>query len=329
VTSTADSRLTRLAWLSIGAALITIALKALAWQLTGSVGFLSDALESVVNLVAAVLALAVLSWAAHPPDREHMYGHEKAEYLSAGVEGTLIFVAALSILWVAVGRLLHPVALQDIGIGLVVSAVAGAVNLVVAVTLIRSGRRHRSITLEADGNPLMTDVWTSAGVIAGVAAVGITGVRVLDPIIAIAVAANIVAAGVGLVRRALDGLMDHALPEADLSAIDEVLDGLTTDTVAFHAIRTRQAGRRSFVSLHVLVPGAWTVQRGHDLLEEVEAVLCKRLPHLTVFTHLEPREDPSAFADIELDRRDADSQPSEERSGTSTDAGRSRRMSEF
>ena len=297
-------KLARLAWMSVAAALVTIGLKMTAWRLTGSVGFLSDALESLVNLVAAIMALTVLHWAAKPPDREHMYGHEKAEYLSAGIEGALIFVAALSIAWAAVGRLMHPADLQDVGVGLALSTVASLVNLGVGLALIRAGREHRSITLEADGRHLMTDVWTSAGVIVGVALVAITGARILDPIIALVVAANIVATGVRLVGRSASGLMDHALPVAERAEIDEVLDGFrTSHGIDFHAVRTRQAGRRSFVSLHVLVPGDWTVQRGHDASEQIDEALRERLPHLNVMTHLEPREDPLSFADEDLDRR--------------------------
>ena len=199
------SRLTRLVWLSIAAAVATIALKTLAWRLTDSVGFLSDAAESVVNLVAALVALVTIRWATRPPDDEHMYGHEKAEYFSAGVEGALILVAAASITWFAIGRLLHPVAIEDAGVGIVVSAAASSINLVVGLILIRAGREHRSITVEADGKHLLTDVWTSVGVIVGVALVWMTGWERLDPLIALAVAANIVFMGATLIRRSAEG----------------------------------------------------------------------------------------------------------------------------
>ena len=294
--------LTRLMLLSVTAGLATIALKTLAWRLTGSTGLLSDALESVVNLAAALIALIVVRWATQPADAEHMYGHEKAEYFSAGVEGGLIMVAAASIAWVAVRRLLHPVPLEEVGVGLAVSAGATLINLLVGITLVRAGRHHRSITVEADGRHLLTDVWTSVGVIAGVAVVGLTGWERLDPLIALAVAANIVVTGVNLVRRSSGGLMDHALAPAEQSAIDAALQRYRGEGVAFHAIRNRQSGRRSFVSMHVLVPGHWTIQRGHDLLERVEADVRRALPHSTVFTHIEPVEDPSAFDDTTLDR---------------------------
>jgi len=288
--------------LSVAAGLATIGLKMLAWRLTGSTGLLSDALESIVNLAAALIGLIVVRWATLPADVEHMYGHEKAEYVSAGVEGGLIVVAAASIAWVAVHRLLHPVPLQDVGVGLAVSAAASLINLLVGLRLLRAGRRRRSITVEADGRHLLTDVWTSAGVIVGVAAVALTGWQRLDPLIALAVAANIVFTGVNLVRRAGGGLLDHALPAADQHALDAALAPYEDQGIRFHAIRNRQAGRRSFVSMHVLVPGGWTIQQGHDLLERIEADVRAVLPHSTVFTHVEPAEDPSSFDDTTLDR---------------------------
>jgi cation diffusion facilitator family transporter len=298
-----QTRLFRLLWLSIAAAVVTISLKTTAYLLTGSVGLLSDAAESVVNLIAAVVALLALRWASKPADDDHAYGHQKAEYFSAGVEGTLIVVAAGAIAITAVGRLLDPQPIQDVGIGLAVSASASLINLAVGVRLLGAGRRARSIVLEADGKHLMTDVWTSAGVIVGVAAVAITGWEPLDALIALAVAANIVIAGSGLVRRSLGGLMDRALGEPERDQIDDVLSRFERAGVHFHALRTRQAGSRAFISVHVLVPGAWSVQRGHDVVEEVEAALLGRLPYATVFTHLEPAEDPRSFDDTKLDRR--------------------------
>jgi cation diffusion facilitator family transporter len=295
-------RLFRLLWLSIAAAVATITLKVGAWALTGSVGLLSDAAESVVNLVAAVVAMAALRWAVKPADEDHAYGHAKAEYFSAGVEGSLILIAAVGIAITAVVRLIDPQPLQSVGVGLLVSAAATAINLAVGLTLLRAGRRARSIVLEADGKHLITDVWTSIGVIVGVAGVALTGWDRLDPIVALAVAANILVAGGGLLRRSAGGLMDRALEEPDLAAIQDALAEYERDGVRFHALRTRQAGARRFVSLHVLVPGAWTVQRGHDLVEQVEASLCRRLPGASVFTHLEPAEDPRSFADTTLDR---------------------------
>jgi cation diffusion facilitator family transporter len=299
------SSLFRLLWLSVAAAVATITLKTVAWALTGSVGLLSDAAESVVNLVAALVGLTALRLAFAPADEHHAYGHTKAEYFSAGVEGTLVLVAAVSIAIAAVPRLIHPRAISDVGIGLAVSAVASAINLAVAKLLIRSGRTHRSITLEADGRHLMTDVWTSVGVIAGVAAVAVTGYERLDPIIALAVAANIVWTGVGLMRRSVGGLMDSALGDEEQEGIRTALRPFELQGVRFHALRTRQAGRRAFISLHVLVPRAWSVQRGHDLVEAVEAALRARLPYATVFTHLEPLEDPRSYDDTKLDRERA------------------------
>jgi len=296
------STLTRLVWLSIAAAVATIALKTLAWRLTGSVGFLSDAAESVVNLVAALVALVTIRWATRPPDEEHMYGHEKAEYFSAGFEGAMILVAAAGITWFAVGRLLHPVPLEDVGVGIAVSAAASSINLIVGLILVRAGREHRSITLEADGKHLLTDVWTSVGVIVGVALVWVTGWERLDPLIALAVAANIVFMGATLIRRSGGGLLDHTLPAAEQQAIDAVLERAHADGAQFHAVRTRQSGSRSFVSLHILVPGAWTIQQGHNLSERLESEIRAALPHAQVDTHIEPVDDPTSFDDQELDR---------------------------
>lgn len=298
----AQERLIRLLWLSVAAAVATIGLKSVAWLLTGSVGLLSDAAESVVNLVAAVVALGMLRWAAKPADEEHTYGHTKAEYFSAGAEGMMIFVAAVAIAWAAIDRLLNGRALEDVGIGLLVSAIASMINLAVGLLLLRTGRRYRSITLEADGKHLMTDVWTSVGVITAVAVVGLTGWQVLDPLIALVVAVNIVYVGVGLLRRSMGGLMDRALDPDQQAVIREVLAGFEQAGIGFHALRTRQSGRRAFVSMHILVPGAWSVQRGHDLAEEVEAALRRELPYAVVFTHLEPAEDPRSYEDITLDR---------------------------
>lgn len=297
-------RLTRYAWLSIAAALATIAIKSFAYLLTDSVGLLSDAVESTVNLVAAVGALVALRVAARPADESHSYGHAKAEYFSAVAEGMMILVAAGAITWAAIGRLLHPTEIEDVGIGLVVSGAAAVINLVVALVLGRAGRRHRSITLVADGRHLMTDVWTSGGVIVAVGAVAVTGWNVLDPIIALLVAANIVVAGVVLVRHSVSGLMDASLDDDDLRRIEAVLDAHTGVDVQYHGLRTRVAGRRSFMSVHVLVPGAWTVQRSHDLVERLEAELRTSVPGLNVMCHVEPLEDPRSFADVDLDPTD-------------------------
>jgi cation diffusion facilitator family transporter len=297
-------RLVRLISLSIGAACTTIALKVIAWLLTGSVGLLSDAAESVVNLFAALFALAAVQWAARPPDEEHAFGHEKADYLAAGVEGGLILIAAVTISIAAVHRLINPREITQVGLGLGVSLAATLVNFAVARRLIAAGREENSAALNADGRHLMTDVWTSIGVVVAVGAVALTGWQRLDPIIALAVAANIVFTGVALVRSSTGGLMDRALSPAEIGEIDAMLDSHRSDQVQFHALRTRRAGYRAFVSLHVLVPGAWSVQRGHDLIEQIESDLRGALKSVTVFTHLEPIEDPASFRDTDLDRID-------------------------
>jgi cation diffusion facilitator family transporter len=298
------TNLTRYAWLSIAAALATIALKTVAYILTGSVGLLSDAVESIVNLVGAVMALSMLTVASRPADEDHSYGHSKAEYFSSGVEGTLILIAALSIAVAAVRRMLAPQPLEQVGIGLAVSMGASLINLAVAIVLLRAGKQHHSITLEANAQHLITDVWTSAGVIVGVAAVVATGWLRLDPLVAMLVAANIVWTGTRIVRRSILGLMDTALPAEELVAVKAALDSHLNDGIEYHALRTRQSGARRFVSFHVLVPGQWTVQRGHELLEDVEARIRATVPNVTVFTHLESLDDPASWDDQHLDRID-------------------------
>ena len=294
--------LTRYAWLSIGAALATMALKAGAYWVTGSVGLLSDAMESLVNLAAAIVALIALTVAVRPPDEEHAYGHGKVEYFSSGFEGALILVAAGTIAYAAVQRLINPQPLEQVGLGLAISVVASAINFVVATILMRAGKKHHSITLEADAQHLMTDVWTSIGVIVGVAAVALTGWERLDPIIALLVAANIVWSGFQLLRRSALGLIDTGLLPEDMDKIEDVLNQYRIKDIKFHALRTRQAGMRRFVSVHVLVPGAWTVLDGHHLAEEIENDLRGALGGATIFTHIEPLEDPSSWDDTQLDR---------------------------
>lgn len=294
--------LQRFLWLSIAAAIATIGLKSGAYWLTGSVGLLSDALESLVNLVAALMALFMVTLAARPPDEEHSYGHTKAEYFSSGLEGALILVAAVSIGYTAIDRLRYPQAIEQVGLGAGVLVAASLINLTVARVLYRAGRHHRSIALEADAHHLMTDVWTSAGVLIGIVAVRATGLLWIDPIVALLVAGNIVWTGFTLMRQSALGLMDTALPEAELRAVQTVLDAYQAQGIEYHSLRTRQAGRRRFLSVHILVPGAWTVQDGHDLLEEIEQRLRQVLPNSTVFTHLEPIEDPLSQADRTLDR---------------------------
>jgi cation diffusion facilitator family transporter len=303
LTTVSGQPLQRYAWLSIAAAVSTLTLKTAAYFLTGSVGLLSDAAESIVNLAGGVMALAMLTVAARPADEGHSYGHSKAEYFSSGVEGTLILVAALAIAVAAVPRLLVPRPIDQVGAGLIVSAGASVINLAAALVLLRAGRRRHSITLEANARHLLTDVWTSAGVIAGVGAVSATGYLRLDPLVALVVAANITWTGGSIVRRSVLGLMDTSLPPGELEAVRAVLDSRAGDGVEYHALRTRQSGARRFVSFHVLVPGTWTVSRGHHLLEEIEAGVRAAVPDATVFTHLEPLDDPASWEDVQLDRR--------------------------
>lgn len=296
--------LTRFAWLSMAAAAFTILLKATAYFLTGSVGLLSDALESFVNLAGALMALAMLTIAARPADEDHAYGHSKAEYFSSGVEGTLILVAAASIAFAAIRRLITPQPLEQVGLGVGISVVASLVNLGVALVLRRAGKQHQSITLEANAHHLLTDVWTSVGVLVGVGAVAVTGWQWLDPAVALLVAANIIWAGVRIVRQSVLGLMDTALPPDELKQIEATFTPYLARGLQFHALRTRQSGARRFVSFHVLVPGYWTVQEGHEMLEQIEAVVRQVLPNVTVFTHLESLNDPASWEDINLDREE-------------------------
>lgn len=295
--------LTRFAWLSIAAAIVTMALKTASYLLTGSVGLLSDAMESLVNLAGALMALAMLTIAARPADEDHAYGHSKAEYFSSGVEGSLILIAAISIAVAAVKRLISPQPLEQIGLGLVVSVAASLVNLFVALILLRTAKIYHSITLKANAHHLLTDVWTSAGVLAGVGLVAVTGWQKLDPIVALIVAGNIVWSGVRIVRESVFGLMDASLPAEDLSVVQGILDRHCGTDIQCHALRTRQSGSLKFVSFHVLVPGDWTVNRGHDLLEKMEMDIRNALPNVTVFTHLESIHDPVSWDDIPLDRR--------------------------
>jgi cation diffusion facilitator family transporter len=295
--------LTNFAWLSIAAALATITLKAGAYFLTGSVGLLSDALESLVNLVGAIMALVMLTIAARPADESHVYGHSKAEYFASVTEGLLILGAAIGIISAAVTRLLQPREIEQLGLGLGISVAASAINLIVAQVLLREGTARRSITLEADGHHLMTDVWTSAGVLGGVAIAGVTGWTVLDPIVAIVVALNIIWTGVRLVSRSVSGLMDAALPAQEQSLIQEVMEKYRQRGVNFHALRTRQAAARRFISVHVLVPGEWTVHDAHHVAEDFESDIREALGSVvTVFTHLEPVEDELSMEDMFLDR---------------------------
>ena len=293
----------RYAWLSVGAAIATIALKTVAWQLTGSVGMLSDAMESLVNLAAAMLALWMLRLAAAPPDAEHPFGRSKAEYFSSGIEGALIVLAAGGIVYAAVPRLIEPRPLALPALGIAISVIASAINFWTARVLLAAAARHHSITLEADAKHLLTDVWTSAGVLVAVALVALSGWLLLDPLIAIAVAVNIVWTGAMLMQRSFAGLLDAAIPESERDEIAKILQEYTQRYgVSFHAVRTRRAGARRFVSFHLLVPDDWTVHHAHHIAEEVEARIIALVPHASLFSHIEPISDPRSYDDIELDR---------------------------
>lgn len=287
--------LTRFAWLSIAVAVLTIALKTIAYLVTGSVGLLSDALESIVNLVGALMALGMLTIAARPADENHAYGHSKAEYFSSGVEGALILIAAASIAYAAVQRLITPQPLEQVGIGLLVSVAASLANLGVALILRRAGKQYNSISLASNSHHLLTDVWTSGGVLLGVGAVAVSGWDILDPLIAILVAVNIVWTGIGILKKTISGLMDSALSKADLDLIQSVLERQKEPRVEFHAIRTRQSGSLKIISLHVLVPGDWTVERGHRYVTKIEQALGSAVGDSQVFTHLESLSDPASF----------------------------------
>lgn len=295
---TQRASLTRFAWLSIGAALTTIALKTSAYFLTGSVGLLSDAVESLVNLAGALMALGMLTIAARPPDEDHTFGHSKAEYFASGVEGLLILSAALAIGYTAVSRLLDPQPLEQMGVGLLVSSAASLVNFVVARILLQAGKKYHSITLEADAKHLMTDVWTSVGVIGGLAVAAVSGWSILDPLVALAVAANIVWTAIDLLRRSVNGLMDAALPEAEQQQIATIMAQYRQKQVDFHALRTRQAASRRFISVHLLVPGNWTVHDAHHIAEDFESDIRSALGDAIIHTHLEPIDDEISMTDI-------------------------------
>jgi len=297
--------LRKFAYLSIAAAVVTISFKLLAYFLTNSVGLLSDALESCVNLIAAIVALFMIILAEKPADEEHAFGHSKAEYFSSAIEGGLIVLAAFSIIWAAVPRLINPVPLENVGIGLLVAVGASGINLVVSIVLLKSGQKNNSIILEADGKHLMTDVYTSAGVLIGIGLVKVTGWLVLDGIVAIAVALNILWTGYQLMRRSALGLLDSGIPETDRLKITKALESLKQQNLDYHSLLTRQAGQRKFVALHVLMPGQWTIQEGHNKIEKIERDIRALFDSpVTVFTHLEPIEDPLSMNDIGIDRSD-------------------------
>lgn len=295
--------LTKYAWLSLVAAVATIGLKSGAYWLTGSLGLLADALESGVNLLTAMGTLLTLIVAARPPDRQHAYGHSKAEYFSSGLNGLLILLAAGAITYSTLERWLNPRPVEQLQLGLMVSLIAAALNFFVARILTQAGQAHNSVSLTAEGRHLMTDVWTSIGVLVGVGLVWLTAWPWLDGLVALAVAIQIGWSGSLLLREAVQGLMDQALPHEVVHEIVYILDRFSEQAgVQYHALRTRRAGAQRFVSVHVQVPGSWSIQDGHDLLEEIEAELRTAVPDLSVFTHLEPLEDPRSWHDIELMR---------------------------
>lgn len=299
--STTPPDLRKYAWLAIATAVVTVLLKGAAWAITGSVGLLSDAAESMVNLVAAIVALVSLTIAAKPADDNHHFGHSKAEYFSAALEGILVFVAAASIIYLGVERLLNPRPLESLGIGLAVSMVAAVLNGVVGRILIGVGKRHRSITLRADGQHLMTDLYTSVGVVVGLALAWLTGWNWMDPVIAILVGVNILVTGYRLMSESTAGLMDASLSPEDNARIQAILDAHTeTGRIEFHAVRTRESGSRQFMEMHMLVPGDWTVQRGHDAMEDLVEKIVAQFPAMSVTGHLEPIADPRSYEDIAL-----------------------------
>lgn len=297
--STPDLR--KYAWLAIATAVATVLLKGIAWIVTGSMGLLADAAESLVNLVAAIAALVALTIAARPADENHQFGHTKAEYFSAALEGVMVLVAAGSIIYLAVERLMNPRPLQAIGVGLAISLVSAVINGVVGQILIRTGGRHRSITLRADGKHLMTDVYTSVGVVAGLALVWATGWQWLDPVVAILVGLNILVTGYRLISESAAGLMDVSLSPEDNSRLHAILDAHTEKgRIEFHSVRTRESAARQFMEMHMLVPGDWTVSRGHDAMEDLIEKIAAEFPAMRVTGHLEPIADPRSYEDMHL-----------------------------
>lgn len=290
-------------WLSIFAAVVTIGLKTVAYVLTGSVGLLSDAAESIVNLVAAVIAMVALRVAERPPDAQHTYGHTKAEYFASISEGLFILIAAATIVYAAITRLFHPMRIEQPIIGVLITTVASLINFGVAMALLRASRRHRSITLEADAHHLLTDVWTSAGVIAGILIIAVTNIQLFDPIIALLVSTNIVITGIRILKQSALGFMDTALPQEDLAVITQVLGTYCKNGITYHGLRSRESASRRFLSFHILVPGSWSVRRGHDLLEKIEKDIRSKFEKITITTHLEPLEDPRSKDDISIDRK--------------------------
>ncbi|MBI2959962.1 MAG: cation transporter [Betaproteobacteria bacterium] len=280
-----------MAALSIATSIATLALKFGAYFLTGSVGLLSDALEALVNLAAGLVALAALTIAEQPADSRHSYGHDKAEYFASGVEGTLILFAAVSIMYAAGGRFRHPAALENLGAGVLVGLVAAAMNYATARIMLRAAREHDSVAIEADARHLMTDVWTSAGVLGGLLAIILMPQwQIIDPLIALAVGLHIIATGVALLRRSVDGLMDLALSPEEIGRVEELIRAGLPPGASFHALRTRKAGARRFIEFHLLLPGDTSVAESHALCDRIEDSIAARLANASITIHVEPRE---------------------------------------
>lgn len=294
--------LERFVYLSIAAAGITIFLKSFAYISTGSVGLLSDALESLVNLAAAMIVLFVLRISQKPPDDTHSYGHTKAEYFSSIIEGVLILVAAISIGVAAVDRFFKPQPLEQLGFGIFISLVASLINFVIGYQLLKASKKYNSIALEADAKHLFTDVWTSMGVVAGIGVVGATGLYILDPIIALMVAVNIVYTGIKIIKQSALGFMDTAILAKDRETVLNILEKYAKFGIKYHAFRSRQSGMRKFVSVHLLLPGQWSIKKGHDFSERIEKDIRKKVINITISTHLEPIEDPKSQKDISIVR---------------------------
>lgn len=292
--------LSKFAYLSIAAAIATIGLKSIAFLLTGSVGLLSDALESIINLIAAVIALIAIKVSQKPPDEKHMYGHSKAEYFSSIIEGLLIFIAAISIGYTAVNRLMHPQPLEQAYVGIAIAILASGINLIVGLTLLKAGKKHNSITLEADAHHLFTDVWTSAGVIIGIIIVAITKLNIFDPIVALLVAFNILYTGYKLITRSAEGFMDAAIEDIDCAKITQILTKFKRQGARFHALKTRQSAAKTFMSVHMLVPEKWTMKKANDMVEQMENEIRGKFVNIDVLTHLETIEDPRSQKDIDL-----------------------------
>ena len=298
-----NSSLTKFAWLSIFTAIVTITLKTIAYFLTGSVGLLSDAIESLVNLAAAIIALIMLKIAAQPPDEEHKYGHSKVEYFASIMEGLFIFIAAVAIIYSAINRIIFPRIIEQAYLGLGISIIASIINYVVALKLLKVGIKHHSIALEADGHHLMTDVITTIGVVVAIFFVIITGWQIMDPVVAILVAINIIYTGFKLMKRSVLGLLDTSISTEEINIVRSIFNKYERRGLNFHGLRTRQSAQRRFVSFHVLVPGLWSVKRGHDLLEKIEKDIRDAIDKVTISTHLEPIEDPISHADVSIERK--------------------------